>query len=328
MYSEKTDTMETSTMQTMIEEMQAEIKRLKELLEAKDREIEELEKLCGGNPGASGAGSQARPGIYNENDSLERIYQVISSLDKYTTEEVLFYAVQVLSRLMGTPDVAIYNVANRDYARLFSATSATARRLGNSIKYTDMGELYEALKNEQVYLNSSMDERFPLMASAVYDEDRIRLILMFWGIPEQRLTLAESHRLTAIGTLIQNAVLRASRYLGSFRRKRYLEGTNVLNEGAFTILVKAFLEAKAKGLTECALLEVMLGYQGYEEVSTTLACNIRLTDYMGLLDNGKLYVLLCNTDSKNAEVVQERLQSLGHDCRIEDTEKYIGRLNG
>ena len=326
MIFEKTDTMETSTMQTMIQELRAEIRRQKELLSEKDREIEDLKRLCGGGKTSAGQGGEDHPD--GRKDSLERIYEVISSLNKYTTEEVLFYAVQVLSELMDTPDVAIYNVANRDYARLFSATSTAARKLGNSIKYTAMDEMYEDMKNEKVYINPSMDERFPLMACAVYDEDRIRLILMFWGLPKERLTLPEAHRLTAIGTLIQNAVLRASRYLESFRKQRYLEGTNVLNENAFSILVKAFLDAKAKGLTECALMEVMLGYQGYEKVSTSLACNIRLTDYMGLLDNGKLYILLCNTDSKNAEVVQERLQELGHDCRIADAEKYMRRTNG
>lgn len=326
MYSEKTGTMETSTMQTTMKELQDEIERMKGLLDEKDREIEELKKSCGGRPVPAGQSGTAHPA--DERDSLGRIYEVISSLNKYTTEEVLFYAVQVLSKLMDTPDVAIYNVANRDYARLFSATSTAARKLGNSIKYTAMGEMYEDMKNEKVYINPSMDGGFPLMACAVYDEDRIRLILMFWGLPKERLTLSEAHRLTAIGTLIQNAVLRASRYLESFRRQRYLEGTNVLNENAFTILVKAFLEAKARGLTECALMEVMLGYQGYEKVSTSLACSIRLTDYMGLLDNGKLYILLCNTDTKNAEVVQERLQELGHDCRIADAEKYMRRTNG
>ncbi len=325
MYSEKTGTTQTSTIQTTMKELQAEIERLMELLKEKDREIEELKSLCGSHPVSTGQNGTARPA--GQKDSLERIYEVISSLNKYTTEEVLFYAVQVLSELMDTPDVAIYNVANRDYARLFSATSQAARKLGNSIRYTDMGEMYETLKNEKVYINTSMAEGFPLMASAVYDEDRIRLILMFWGLPEERITWSEAHRLTAIGALIQNAVLRASRYLESFRSRRYLEGTNVLNEHAFTILVKAFLEAKAKGLTECALMEVMLGYQGYEEVSTALACNIRLTDYMGLLDNGKLYILLCNTDSKNAEVVQERLQDLGHDCKIADAEKYMSRTD-
>ena len=46
----------------------------------------------------------------------------------------------------------------------------------------------------------------PMMASAVYSEDKMQLILMLWGIPWERMTLGEANRLTIVGFLIQNAV--------------------------------------------------------------------------------------------------------------------------
>ena len=190
--------------------------------------------------------------------------------------------------------------------------------MGNSIKYTALGEVYEELKNGRVYMNSTMREDLPLLASAVYDHEEIRVILMFWGIPSERMTLSESKRLTVIEMLLQNAILRASRYMSNFRRQRYMEGTNVLNEKAFRVLVNAFLEAKEKGLTECALVEVDMGYEDYEQVSTQVACNIRQTDYMGLMEGENLYILLANTDMKNAEVVQERLRKLGYESTLKE----------
>ncbi|MFQ7768285.1 MAG: hypothetical protein ACLRIL_08460 [Fusicatenibacter saccharivorans] len=42
---------------------------------------------------------------------------------------MLFYAAQTISKLMNTEDVAVYTVANQSYARLFSFTSPTARKL-------------------------------------------------------------------------------------------------------------------------------------------------------------------------------------------------------
>ena len=78
--------------------------------------------------------------IVNQKDSLGKIYAIVSELDQYGPEEVLFYAAHVLSHLMDTPDAAIYTVVNGDYARLFSFTSDTAKKMGNSIKYTDMKE--------------------------------------------------------------------------------------------------------------------------------------------------------------------------------------------
>lgn len=324
LYSEKLRSKDNHAVRAMIGRMQNKIRKQEELLKEMYQEIEGLKSLLSGDSEDGTHSAEGQP-VYHE-DNLEKVYEIIAGLEKYTTEEVLFYAAQVLAELMDTKDVAIYNIANKDYARLFSATSTEARKLGNSIKYTDMDEMYQHLKSEHVYLNQTMNPEFPLMASAVYNENEIRLILMFWGFSADRITLAEANRLTAIGALIQNAMLRASRYLDTFKSQRYLEGTNVLNEKAFTTLVKAFLEAKADGLTECALVEVMLGYQSYDEVSTLLACNIRLTDYMGLIEGGKLCILLCNTDSKNAEVVQERLRKLGYDSLQMDAEAMISEL--
>ena len=316
MDSEEVQMMDKAAVQQKIDEMQQEIEQQRTLLDEKAREIEELKRLF------DGSGVEAKQTLCTSRDcfkdSLEAVYEIVYGLEKYTTEEVLFYAAQILSELMDTRDVAIYTVANRDYARLCSATSSNARRMGNSIKYTALGEVYEELKNGRVYMNSTMREDLPLLASAVYDHEEIRVILMFWGIPSERMTLSESKRLTVIEMLLQNAILRASRYMSNFRRQRYMEGTNVLNEKAFRVLVNAFLEAKEKGLTECALVEVDMGYEDYEEVSTQVACNIRQTDYMGLMEGEKLYILLANTDMKNAEVVQERLRKLGYESTLKE----------
>lgn len=79
-----------------------------------------------------------------------KIYSITSKLDRTMPDEVLFDAVEMMERLMGTEDVAIYNVVNGDYARMFSASSKKARELGNSIRYKEMSVMYDALKEHRV----------------------------------------------------------------------------------------------------------------------------------------------------------------------------------
>lgn len=257
--------------------------------------------------------------IVNHKDSLGKIYDVSSTLEQYGPEEVLFYAAQVLSKLMDCEDVAIYTVANGDYARLFSSTSPNARKMGNSIKYTSMEEMYGEIAERRVYINRNMEEKMPMMASAVYSEDKMQLILMLWGIPWERMTLGEANRLTIVGFLIQNAVVRANRYLEALRNRRYVEGTNVLEESAFTLLAKAFCDAREKGLTEYVLLEILAEGEDYEKVAGTLGSSIRQSDYMGILNGGRLYVLLSNTNRENAGGIMERFRSAGYECRVDET---------
>lgn len=317
MHAEDPRRINRDTAQLIIEEMENELEKQKRLLEKKDREIEELHNLLD----SGGLGFSQNPETEHTclKDGLDMVYEIISCLENYTTEEVLFYAAPILSELMETDDVAVYMMINKDYARLFSSTSSEARQLGNSIKYSSMETLYNELESKRVYVNKDMAPDSPMMASGIYAEDEIQVILMFWGIPDRQMNLSKADRLTVITTLVQNSILRAKRHMAGFRRRNYIEGTNVLNKGAFTSLVTAFLEAKSKGLTECTLVEIIMGYQNFQTISEKIACHIRQTDYMGIMDDGKLYILLSNTDLKHAETVKERLLKLGYQSILRET---------
>lgn len=254
--------------------------------------------------------------LVNQRESLGWIYELTSRLEKYAPEEVLFYAAEVLEELMDSREVAIYLVANQGYARLFSATSPQARRLGGSYAYASSGEMYEALKEGRVFINHNMDKTLPMMASAVFVQDEMQFIFMVWGIPWQRMNLAEANRLTIAGALIQNSVARSRRYLEALREQRYLTGTNTLQPEAFETLVNAFMDARNRGLTECVLLEVLTGRENYERADRALGKTVRQTDYMGVLNDGKLCVLLANTNEEKSEDVIKRIREAGYEARL------------
>ena len=260
--------------------------------------------------------------IVNQKDSLGKIYEITSQLDQRGPEEVLFYASQVLSKLMETDDAAIYTVANKDYARLFSFTSQTAKKLGKSIRYSDMKDMYDELLAHRVYINKTMDSNYPLMACAVYSEDQMQTILMLWGLPWERMNLAETNRLTVVGYLIQNAVVRASRYLDALRERRYVEDSDILGNEAFKQLVNAFFDAKRNGLTECCLLKIQHTAENFKETAQRLEKKLRQTDYFGVLSDD-LYVLLPNTDDEDAEGVIARFKKEGFESTIVHTEDVV-----
>lgn len=254
--------------------------------------------------------------IVNQSDSVGKIYSITSALEQYSPEEVLFYAVEVLGKLIKSKDVAIYTVSNDSYARLFSSTSKKARMLGNSIQYTRMGELYDTLKEGKVYINRKMDERYPLMANAIYEKDAMQMIIMVWGLSWERMTLGQANQLVVISSLIQNAVLRAKRYLSVLENQRYVEGTRILETQAFAALAGVYLKARDKELTECTLLWVETGERETLAAAKLLAEKLRQTDYLGILQDGRVYVLLANTNREDAQYVIGRFAGLGFGSRI------------
>ena len=255
--------------------------------------------------------------LIDQKDSIGKIYTITQTLDQYMPDEVMFYAVEMLMKLMQTKDVALYNVVNRDYARIFSASSAKARILGNSIRYKEMTEVYEELEEEKVYINKTMDPRYPLMARAIYEDGSIKMIIMLWGLSWEKMTLGQANFLTVVSYLIQNAVLRAQRYIQALEEKRYSEeGSRILSQEAFKPLVKPYMDAEAKDLAECVLLKVDVVNEQFRQLDETMAKKLRDSDYLGIMPDGNLYVLLANTTKENTSFVQERFEQNGYSTEI------------
>ena len=253
--------------------------------------------------------------IVNQSDSIGKIYNITSSLDRYLPEEVLFHAVDVVKQTLGARDVAIYTVGTGQFARLYTATSDLSRNLGNSVNLSDMGEIYRTLQEGKVYINRELEENYPMMAAAIKDGENIRSILMIWGIPWEAMTLNTANMLTVISMLIQNAVLRAQRYLDAMEQQRFSTNLGVLEPAAFATLLQVYENARIKKLTEYTLLK-MESEELPKGIGLELAKRLRRGDYIGMTESRSLYILLANTSKENARTVVERLKTAGYVTNI------------
>lgn len=254
--------------------------------------------------------------LANQSDSIGKIYDITSSLSRYAPDEVLFYAAEVVSRLMHSNDIAIYSIKGDTYARLCSSTSETARQLGNSLKYRELEGISEVLYEKRVYINKSLQKGYPLMANAIYEEESMRLIIMVWGIPWDRMTMSQANMLSVISLLVRDALVRADRYMDALREERYVGDTVILEQEAFVSLTRAHLEAKEKGLTECSL--ICLNAEPTEENSRRLSQMLRQSDYLGEMEDKTLYVLLSNTSIEDADIVLKRFAEQGFNGEIRE----------
>lgn len=220
-----------------------------------NRQLSDIKDINGSNVRVKDA---LETEIVNQRDSIGKVYQITSKLEQYVPEEVLFYAAEIMRELLRSDDIAIYTVSNDTYARLFAFTSEQAKGLGKSLRYRELGEVYETLAAQKIYINRGLDSRYPMMANAIFDGDKIQTMIMVWGLPWERMTLGQADLLMIVSYLIQNAVLRAARHIAMLENRRYQEGGHVMEKEAFTALVHAFITARNKNLTECAVLKVPL----------------------------------------------------------------------
>ena len=253
--------------------------------------------------------------IVSQSDSIGKLYNITSSLDRYLPEEVLFQAVDVLKQTIGTCDVAVYTVGTEQYAWLYTATSDLSRNLGSSIKLSDLGEMYGAINEGKVYINRELRADYPMMAAAIKDGDEIRSILMIWSIPWEAMTLNTANLLTVTTLLIQNAVLRAQKYMEALEQQRFSSDLGALEADAFATVLQVYENARGRNLIEYSLLKLEA-----EElpagIGLELAKRLRQNDYVGMTESGNMYILLSNTSRENARIVVDRLKAAGYTTNI------------
>lgn len=253
--------------------------------------------------------------ILDYDDSLVKIYGITSELDSLEAGAVLFYAADIIGRILGTEDVAIYQIANADYCRLFSATSKQAKCLGKSVKYSEMTEMMTSIRNKQVYVNKTMKEEYPLMASAIYRSDQPIELIMLWGLPFENMTQYHCNLLTVLGYMIYNSVERADRYLDALATTRFIPDTKLLTRDAFEELHATYHDAMEKGFTEYVILSVSSQNSMTEkEWSDTLSSRLRFSDYIGIDHLGRICVLLTNSGISDAQFIIQRFAEMGITC--------------
>ncbi|MCI8337260.1 MAG: NAD(P)-dependent oxidoreductase [Lachnospiraceae bacterium] len=253
--------------------------------------------------------------ILDYDDSLVKIYSITSELDSLEAGAVLFYAADIIGRILGTEDVAIYQIANSDYCRLFSATSDQAKSLGKSLKYSEMTDMITAINNHQVYINKTMDEDYPLLASAIYRSEKPIEIIMLWGLPFEKMTLYHTNLLTVLGYMIYNSVERADRYLEALATTRFIPETKLLTKDAFHELQTTYQDAMDKGFTECTVLQVSSEEnRNHKEWSDILSSKLRFSDYLGIGQEGNVCILLTNSSLQDAQFIIQRFAQIGITC--------------
>lgn len=151
--------------------------------------------------------------IVNQQDSMGRIYEITSSLTECAPSEVIFKAAEVVQKLMETKDVAIYTKNDKSSISLRVATSEQASVMGQIVNNKDIEEILAVTEKDGVYINKKLDAHYPLMARAIYEQNRLFAIVMIWGLPWERMNLAQANLLTIIARLTEHILLQAERYL-------------------------------------------------------------------------------------------------------------------
>ena len=110
--------------------------------------------------------------------------------------------------------------------------------------------------------------------------------------------------------LITSSLSIAYRYMQAVHQERYIEDTFILNNESFNRILRSKKEAQENAQSEFSMLRVE-GPGSLKPLSLKVGSIIRESDYIGLREDGRLYMILSNTNVEDALFVIKRLQKIG-----------------
>lgn len=248
--------------------------------------------------------------LINSKDSLGKMYDLVSKLDELEPEKIVFKAVSVIGQVMNSNEVAIYSCGkNAQYARLIASSSQKRNKKNKSLKLADFNDLFDKLKNNEIYINKTMDNNYPKMAAGTYNKGRLEMIICLWSLPFEGNNLYTMNNLSVVCKLTEKSLLRANTFLESIHESNYDANSGIMKLEAFKAVLKLYIQGKKEQLLDFTLLEVK-AYENMDEKEffDCIKRMLRETDYIGMGKDKQVYILLTNSNKEEASYVINRLQ--------------------
>ena len=82
--------------------------------------------------------------------------------------------------------------------------NANSRKHENKVVEIVKKHYDDELLEEKVYINKTMDERYPLMVRGIYEDGKLQMVIMLWGLNWEKMTLGRANFLTADRSVIEH----------------------------------------------------------------------------------------------------------------------------
>ncbi len=250
--------------------------------------------------------------IANSDDSIGWFYGIIRQLDTVEVEDIFTQAAAITSRIMGSSDIAIY-VMGKDayYVRQRMRLGNKTKALPRSRKVADTPYLNNMLENHHLFVNHGLQVGVPDLAAPIVYEDELIAVIEVYDMDFEQWSIYQQNLLSVTARLISMAIGKAYRYESGIQEKRFLPNTRILREEEFAKLVegmrqRAVLQENVRNM----LLELGTENGTCQELDERLKGAIRLEDAVGLSD-GKVFLLLYDTDEAGLQLVMQRLLDRG-----------------
>ena len=243
-----------------------------------------------------------------------KLYGLVSRLMVQEPDRILLETMQVLSQLVRTDTVAVYQgQAGSPWLRLVGALSDGSAMDGKTWNLSGTPRLYDAVMRGELY-QGAFGSGEPAVVMPIVCRDAPQAVVLIKTLPYECETLYHVNLLKTMSLLLRDSMEKALQYEELSRESHYVKGTDILRPEAFSRRVALAREKAEKRVAEYCVVELV--YSGsLAEAAGAAGQTLRVTDCLGTDGEGRLYALLNNTAPGNLEHLQARLLDCGVEVR-------------
>ena len=245
-----------------------------------------------------------------------KLYDLTSRLMVLEPERILMETMQVISELVRTDTVAVYQgQAGSPWLRLVGALSDSSVMEGKSWNLSNFPKIYTAVAQGRLY-QGKLGSGEPAIVLPIVCRDSPAAVVLIKTLPYECETLYHVNLLKTMSLLLRDSMEKALQYEELSRPERFVEDTDIMKPETFRKRVRLAEEKAEKSMAEYCVVE--LAYSGsLKEAAAAVSRVLRVADCLGTDGEGKLFVLLNNTGAESLEYLRERLRSCGVELRSE-----------
>ena len=260
--------------------------------------------------------------IVNTQDSMGRMYHIVSSLDSVEPENIYNKTALVTAKILDVSQVSIYVIGkNKAYLRQKVRIGDKTEEEPHSLKIEDYPYLQQMMRDHKLFINRDLLKGIPDMAVPIIYEDQVIAVIQIYQMNFDKWSIYQLNLMAVTSRLVSAALARAYSWEEETMQRYYIPDTRILKEDKFIQIIEKLRERRQmqRGYS-IMMAKVDLPGMTYKQIDQQIGTQIRTEDYIGILDKA-VWLVFPDVDMKILMMIQKRLTQGG--VPISDTKEVL-----
>ena len=246
--------------------------------------------------------------IENNTNSLGKLIHLISRMHQAKENQLYAEAAAIYADILQARDVQVYSTDAAGHWLRLVATIGDAK-FGKSIAGDQFSFLGAVYHDNIIYVNHELNPKHPMICAPIRNGRQFDAIVFIDGIEFIKLTQQFVNTVKALTVLVSDSIENKYRQFESLENEKYFRNTTLMKQEWFEKEIQDKVGSSKSKAMLVSIEEKILNYRKFNRA----VCNlIRSTDLVGEFSQGKLGIILTETDQKNFSVIKERFAEKGY----------------